>query len=113
MADLSDTPAGMIARLDAALARRGQDVILRKTNTVTGQVTVRARVRDYRADELVGIIQHGASKVVVSPTGLTTFGVPPKNGFVVVDGQPRRIESVNPIRVAGTLVRIDMMVMGG
>lgn len=112
MVDTTDTPTGMIARLDAALLRRGEDVKLRKTNTAVGEMTVRARVRFYKPDEIAGIVQQGDSKVLISPTGLAVFGVPPQNGFVVVAGVPRRIIAPNPIRVAGTLVRIELQVRG-
>lgn len=112
MADLSDTPAGIISRLDASLLKHGEDVTLRKSNTATGEVTVRARVRLYEPAELVGIINQGDSKVIISPTGLTSFGVPPANGYVVVNDIPRRIIAPNPIRVAGTLVRIELQVRG-
>jgi hypothetical protein len=64
------TPAQMIADLDEALARVGSTVALRKTNTTTGQVTVKARVRFYAPAEIAGIIEQGDSKVVLSPTGL-------------------------------------------
>lgn len=106
------TPAEMIADLDAALLRVGSTVKVRKTNTAVGQVEVRARVRFYKPDEIAGIIQQGDSKVVLSPTGLESFGVPPQNGFVVVDGSPRRIISTNAIRVADVLVRIEAQVRG-
>jgi hypothetical protein len=112
MLDLSDTPAGMISRLDASLAKHGQDVTLRKTNSTDGQVTVRARVRFYKPDEIAGIIQQGDSKVILSPTGLGEFGVPPQNGFVVVNGSPRRIILPNPMYVDATLVRIELQVRG-
>lgn len=113
MVDMSDTPAGMIARLDAAIARRGQTVTLRKTNTAVGQVTVGGHVRNFKPDEIVGIIQQGDTNVIVSPTGLETFGVPPINGFVVIDGVPRRIVGVTPMKSANTLVRIEIQVSGG
>jgi len=106
------TPAQMIADLDAALAEVGETVLLRKTNTHVGQASVKARMRFYKPDELTGILQQGDSKVVVSPTGLESFGVPPQNGFVVAGGVPRRIISVTPIRVADVLVRIEMQVRG-
>ncbi|MER8762889.1 hypothetical protein [Mesorhizobium sp. M0968] len=112
MVDFTDAPAGMIARLDDALARRGQDVKLRKTNTAVGQVTVRAKVRFYKPDEIAGIITAGDSKIILSPTGLDAFGVPPANGFVVVDGSPRRIIVPNPIMSGGVLVRIELQVRG-
>lgn len=106
------TPAEIIARLDDALARRGEDMFLRKTNTATGQITVKGRIRSYKPDEIEGIIVQGDSKVIISPTGLGAFGVPPPNGYVVVAGTPRRIISANAIRDGGTLVRIDMQVRG-
>ncbi|MBB4653011.1 hypothetical protein GGQ99_004795 [Aminobacter niigataensis] len=102
----------MIADLDAALLEAGSTIQLRKTNTAVGQISVRARVRFYKPDEIVGIIQQGDSKVVLSPTGLGAFGVPPQNGFVVVDGAPRRIVSANPIEIVDTLVRIELQVRG-
>lgn len=106
------TPTEIIARLDGALARRGEDVLLRKSNSVAGQVTVKGRIRFYRPDEIEGIIVQGDSKVVISPTGLDTFGIPPSNGYVVIADTPRRIIAVNAIRDGGTLVRIDMQCRG-
>lgn len=112
MVDMSDTPAGWIARLDADLARRGRDIILRKSNTATGQITVKAKVRGYRPDEVTGIIVAGDSKVIISATGLETFGVPPSNGFAVWDGVPRRIIVPTPIYDGNTLVRVELQVRG-
>jgi hypothetical protein len=106
------TPAQLIADLDAALVEVGQDVFLRKTNSSVGQLTARARVRFYKPFEVAGIIQAGDSLVVISPTGLETFGIPPANGYVVVNGVPRRIIAPNPTYVGGTLVRIDLQVRG-
>jgi hypothetical protein len=106
------TPTQLIADLDAALARVGQTVQLRKTNSATGQLAVRARVRFYKPNEIVGIIQQGDSKVILSPTGLSDFGVPPQNGFVVVNNSPRRIIAPNPIYVDDMLVRIELQVRG-
>jgi hypothetical protein len=110
--EIEDSPAAMIARLDDALSRRGQDVILRTGNTSVGQAAARARVRGYKPSEVIGIIQQGDSKVVVSASSLTTFGVPTTTGYVVIDGLPRRIISVVPIRPGGTLVRVDLQVRG-
>lgn len=106
------TPAAAIAMLERQLTAHGQDIVVRKTNSATDQVTVRAKVRFYKPDEVVGIIVAGDSKIVISPTGLESFGVPPSNGFVVVDGAPRRIIAANPIHIAGELVRIDLQVRG-
>lgn len=106
------TPAQIVADLDAALARRGTTVQLRKTNTHVGQVSVPAKWIGYKPDEIAGIIQQGDTKVILSPTGLESFGVPPQNGYVVLAGVPRRIISANPIYDGGVLVRIELQVRG-
>ena len=108
--DLS--PSEQIAHLDAALSRRGTTIQLRKTNTATGQISVLAKWRGYKPDELTGIIQQGDSKVIISPTGLDAFGIPPQNGYVVIDNAPRRIIAPNPIYDGGVLVRIELQVRG-
>ena len=57
MLDVSDTPSGMIARLDASLAKDGEDCTLRRkegSTLVEKDVTVRAAVRGLRSNELVG-----------------------------------------------------------
>lgn len=113
MTSYADTPEGMIARLDASLSRRGQDVQLRKTNTAAGQVTVRACVRGYQPEELIGLVKQGDKKVTISPTGISSFGEPLSGHFVVVDGRPRAIQGEPEfIRVANVLVRINMTVRG-
>lgn len=106
------TPAEAIATLDAQLAEHGQDAQLRRTNTAVGQITVRAFVRGYKAEEVVGIISAGDTKIVISPTGLGAFGIPPANGFVVLDGSPRRIISATPFKLGGELVRVELQVRG-
>jgi hypothetical protein len=107
------TPASAIASLDAQLAEHGQDVILRTGNTKVGQQTCRAFVRGYKPAELVGLIEQGDKKVTVSPTGLGSFGEPSDGQIVVVDGRPRTIKGEPEfIRIAGTLVRVNMTVRG-
>lgn len=107
------TPATAIAMLDRQIAAHGEDVILRKTNSATGQVTVRAKVRDYEPQEFVGLVKQGDNEVIVSPTGLESFGLPVVNGYVVIAGAAKRVEGPpNVIRVAGTVVRIEMQVRG-
>lgn len=105
------TPAEAIAMLDRQLAKHGQDVKLRKTNTTDGQVTARAFVRGYGAKELVGLIKLGDKQVTVSPSSLGVFGEPQANQFVFVDGRSRAIQG-DPelIRVDGVLVRVNMTV---
>jgi len=113
-----DTPAGSIARLDAALERRGEDVTLRRYTAPTGtprpktDVTARARVLAVGADELAGAIKQNQSKVILSPTGLSSL-LPIRTGDkVLVAGAEKNVEFANHIRIDDTLVRIELTVMG-
>lgn len=106
------TPAAAIAALDRQLAMHGENVILRRTNSTTGQVTVRAKCRGYRPSEVAGIIMAGDTLVILSPTDAGAFGAPPENGFVVVDGKPRRVISSLPVRIDGEIVRFEAQVRG-
>ena len=121
-----------IAALDSALSRAGQDIVLRriygqspKTNYV--DVTVRAAVRSYSPEELVGGINQTDSKVIASPTDIARAGwpggelpsaivvdpsLPRINDVAIIDGRKRNIQVVNPIYVLGELVRIEMRVLG-
>lgn len=107
------TPAQAIAMLDRQLASHGQDVTLQLVNdgAVSSSETQRGFVRGFRPDELVGGITQNDSKIVLSPTGLGS--VPKKNSRVVVSGgTPRNVQAVHEIRVADTLVRIELQVRG-
>lgn len=109
------TPASAIASLDRQLAEHGQDVILRTGNTTVGQRPCRAFVRGYKPDELdnAGLIKQGDKKVTVSVTGLGAFGEPQGGQIVIVDGKPRTVQGEPEfIRLAGTLVRVNMTVRG-
>lgn len=107
------TPASAIASLDRQLSEHGQDVILRTGNTTVGQVTVRAFVRGYKPEELVGLIKQGDKRVTISSTGLGAFGELRDSQIVVVDGRPRAIQGEPEfIRLAGVLVRVNMTVRG-
>lgn len=114
----SDTPSGMIARLDAALARRGETVTVRRYTAPTGtprpktDIASRASVRAVKPEELAGEINQTASKVVLSPTGLGALLPLKKGDKIVIQGKERNIELPKPIFVADVLVRIDVMVTG-
>jgi len=102
-----------IASLDAQLAEHGQDIILRKGNTVTGQKTVRAFVRGYSPDELVGLIKQGDKKVSISATGLSGFGEPAEIVAAFFDGKHRTVQGEPEIiRIGAALVRVNMTVRG-
>lgn len=130
MAILDDTPAAAIARLDASLARRGQDVQLQRATGITNglptfaSVTCRARVRNYAPAEVVQGILHGESHVVLSPSEIIAGGwtsgrpagedgrVPMANNRVVIAGRARIIKAAVPFYMAGELVRIELQVQG-
>lgn len=108
MADLSDTPAGSIARLDAALARRGEKVFFARG--AGAQQEMRARVVDYSTEELVGLVTQADRKVLLSPTSLGGYGVPKrKDRFSSVDEQGS-VEAVRRFRVNNVLVKIELRV---
>lgn len=129
---MDQSPAAMIARLDASLERCGEDVVLRRNTLGPGgaqipfDATIRGHVRGYDPKELTGTIIQGDSKVIVSPTDIDRAGwpgpavgavvgdrrVPRKNDVVVVQGAPRQVMSAAPKYVAGTLVRIEIQVRG-
>lgn len=115
---LPDTPAGMIARLDAALVRRGQDIVLQRLSTdeagvqtMTDQVDpCRAAVRAHAPQELDPVSGEAPeTTVIISPSSLIYFpGLPVKDDRLIIGGKPNNVETVSPILVGGTLVRIDM-----
>ncbi|MFG1304159.1 hypothetical protein V5F34_08470 [Xanthobacter autotrophicus] len=111
------TPAVAIASLDRQLAAHGEDVILRRYTGV-GQArtstddTVRAFVRDYRSDEIVGGIAQGDTEVALSPTGVLAGGLPKRGDQVIIDGSVRTIQGAPPVIINGTVVRINLQVRG-
>ncbi|MCG8272383.1 hypothetical protein MIC97_12820 [Aquamicrobium sp. NLF2-7] len=130
MADLSDSPSGMIARLDASLAKRGEDCTLRRKdgNPPTDKdVTVRASVRGLRGDEIVGTATQAFSKAVISMTQILAAGwpaghvavpgavdprIPRPNDFLIVKGKVRQIMFADPIAINGVVVRVNLTVAG-
>ena len=120
------TPAAAIAALDRMLAANGEDVVLQKlaAGAVSASVTARAVVRGYDPEELVAGITQQDSHVIISPTEINTAGwpggadgpederVPVKGDRVSIAGRVRSIEAATGIRMAGTLVRIEMQVRG-
>lgn len=115
---MSDTPAEIIARLDASLARRGEEVVVRRYTATTGtprpkiDIAVRASVRPVNPEELVGGIDQTFSKVVLSPTGISELLPLRKGDKVVIQGRERNIEFPKPIFDGDTLVRIKLTVAG-
>lgn len=110
------TPQQAIAKLDRAIASNGQTVTIRRGTATapTAQVTVKAHVRGYKSDELVGGISQTDSFVILSPTGFEAWpgGWPKKDDWAIIDGRPRTILAAGPIKMNDVLVRIELQVKG-
>lgn len=112
--------ADAIADLDAEIAETGQDVVLVRIMADADDLERphRAFVRGYRPDEMVGGLQQGDTLVTLSPTGLpaefadTDASRLARNDLIRIDGRLRNVEFVEPVRVAGTLVRMNLTVRG-
>ena len=124
-----------IDRLDAALARRGEDIILRRivgtVNTVNIDVVVRASPRAVSGpDELVNGIGQDDLKIILSPTqikaaqwpggginGVAPFNpdrsLPKRGDRVIVKGRSYHVEISNPIAIDDEVVRIELTTKGG
>lgn len=123
----ADTPAGMIARLDASLARRGQTATLRRRigtglNTYV-DLTVKLRLSGYATTDLIAGIKVTDSKFIFSPTPITAAaaawpgaaggGADVKIGDdLFVENRRRSIVQVDNIRVGDVLVRIEGRISG-
>lgn len=108
MVDLSDTPAGMIARLDAAIARRGQSIQLQRG---AGAVCAcKAFVEEYDPRLITGVVTLADRKVIVSPTGLGAFGLPRAQDDFATGSRVGKIQSVEPKARDDVLVRVEMRV---
>jgi hypothetical protein len=109
MVDLSDTPAGMIARLDAAIGRRGQSIAFRRG---AGAAHIcRGVVRGYDVERIVGLVTLADRHVIVSPTGLGAYGIPKANEDFSTQGRTGKVQDdVEPFYVDDVLVRVEMRV---
>ena len=113
------TPAAAIASLDRQLAQNSQTVILRRYTgvgaaRVSADTAVRAFVRDYQPDELVGGITQGDTQIVLSPTDVLAGGgaMPQKGDQIIIDGKLRMIVAAPPVRVGNVVARINLQVKG-
>ncbi|MBZ9659777.1 hypothetical protein LB523_12045 [Mesorhizobium sp. ESP-6-4] len=119
--------------LDAALRRRGEDIILRRqiaagSNITNIDVTCRARVDTVSAEEIAGTIAVSDLKVILSPTQIMAAqwpgGVPqypvtnasdprvPRiTDFVIARGKQRQVKMVDP-KFTPDWCRINMVVAG-
>lgn len=127
------TAAECIAALDAALAANGEDIVLRRVvgtqpNTLNIDVGCRANVRTWRLKEenLVAGIAQAVDIVIISPTPIAAAqwpggvpagqlvdpSIPRRLDKVIIGGRVREVEAVEPIRMSGKVVRIELQVLG-
>lgn len=117
------TPDAARAAYRDALAIAGEDIVIRfyqgtgGARSVQSNTTVRARVVDFVADELVGPIVKGDRKLIVLAAPLIAAGVTPVTGAnckAVVRGRELQIKSVddNTRRIAGELIAYDLVAGG-
>jgi hypothetical protein len=118
------TPAGAIAALDRQLAAHGENVTL--TRVGGASVTVRAFVRGYAPDQLVGGISQQDVKIICSPAEIDAAGWPetpqvtaagdkriPRRGDMVKTSRgPAAVQSAGGVYIDGTLVRIEIQARG-
>jgi hypothetical protein len=113
------TPQTIIASTDRAIAGYGQSVTLQRTavDPVTGATTVSeeiecpAAVRNFGPQSL----EAGESqeiRVVLSPTGLGSFGIPSRDDILVIDGNPSNIQEIAPLSYGGMLCRVNLLCRG-
>lgn len=101
------TPAEAIADLDAELAEAGQTISLKRGSGAVRTGT--GFVRGYDVEKVVGLITLADRKVICSPTD---FGadLPRAQDDVLIASRPGKVQEVEPIHMADTLVRIEMRV---
>ena len=133
------SPEDLIADLDAALEEAGEVIILRRVvgqvpNTINVDVTCPAGVRTWRLAEetLTGNVARAVLIVAISPTPIAEAQwpggarndqddqedaavdprMPRRFDQMIVKGQLRNINAVEPFKVAGQVVRYDMRALG-
>ena len=110
------TPQQAIAQLDRAIAKYGQTVALRRGTTSAPVATaiVKAHVRGYDPEELIGGITQKDSKVILSPSSLKAWpgGMLQEGDWITIDGRVRSIVAAVPAKMNDVLVRIELQVRG-
>lgn len=124
------TPSEHIARLDRALADKGETVRLQRltgTQQIAFEVECAAFIRGYQPADLIagsGITQQDV-KVILSPTEIEraqwpggqpqTTGdkrVPARNDRIIRNGRPLTVQAATGLYVGGELVRIECQARG-
>lgn len=97
--------------LDRQIAKHGQPVSFKRA---AASLAISVWVRAFRPDELVGTITQRDRHVTVSPTGLSTYGIPREQDKIIFgDGKTSTVQGgVEPIYFGTTLVRVDLVARG-
>lgn len=124
------SPEECIGALDSALADDGEDVVLRRfVGAANIDVKVRASVRAFRPEELIGGISQTDSLVTLSPTQIKNAQwpggqpvvpgrlndipwMPKNNDRAIIQRRNRAVTFVKPFAVGGEIVRIELTVAG-
>lgn len=96
-----------IAALDANLSDYGQAISFRKADMSTLVTT--GFVRGYQPQQLVGLIQEVDRNVILSPTGVGAFVIEATDQ-VALNGQLGTVQSVEPVSIGATVVRLNCRV---
>lgn len=107
-----------IKRLDAAIARAGDNIVLQRVAadaagvvTVTAAASCPAWVRAAHPQDIAepGVQEH---RVVLSASSLAVFGVPDRDDRILIEGAAANIVEIEPIRYGGALVRVNLLCRG-
>lgn len=97
----------------------GQDVTLRRVTGTTSQtytdVAVRAFVRKFAANELVGGITQGDRLAIIANIEIATAswpGPPRKGDQIIAGGKVSTVQAVEPVRVEGVVIRHNLTIRG-
>jgi len=106
------TPTQAIADLDRELAAFGEDVTLRPPGGAP--FTVRGQVVGYRPEEIIpgSIVQAGDRRVTISPTGVPAGLTINPQFKAVIGGVERQVRAAPAVRLAGQVVRYNLVVAG-
>jgi hypothetical protein len=112
-------PDPRIATIYDAISRVGETVILRRLAGTTVQipldVTLKAVVRGYGPEELVGGIQQGDKKVILSQVDMENsqwcWPVKPQDR-VIIEGRPTVVQSVDKRKISEDTAMYVLQVRG-
>lgn len=106
----------LVATTARHLAQRGRPMVLRRRVGATAafvEATVQGFLRQFRPEEVAGLIKQGDATVVLAPD-IAPIPAPPRPGdSLVVDGRTWTVQGASPRRVGAALAAWDLHVTGG